>query len=143
MRTNVHACVALLSAVTAACSKDNPAPTIVPTFHVEEDGFLAIPSNVEVGDDQSAVTPFTTNKGIQLFSLSGFHNCGVTTVNGVELSTVMIGNQRWTTSFYSSPVDGFGTDWNDIDDPDLSKLLTKNKIKLGNGLFTITHSSLH
>lgn len=128
MRTNVHVCVALLTAVTASCSEDKPASTVVPTFHVGEDCFLAIPNNVEVGDDLSTVTPFTTNKGIQLFSLSGFHNCGVTTVNGVELSTVMIGNQRWTTSFYSSPVDGFGTDWNGLDDHNLSKMLTKNKV---------------
>ncbi len=45
MRTNVHVFVALLSAVTASCSEDKPASTVVPTFHVEEDCFLAIPNN--------------------------------------------------------------------------------------------------
>lgn len=127
MKINIYVCATLLSAMVASCSEDCPTPMVEPTSHVDEDGFFVIHDNVEIGDAQSTVTPYTTNKGVQLFSLSGFHNCGVTTINGIDLSTVMIGNQRWTTAFYSSTTDGYGTDWRYLE-YSKSKLLTKKKI---------------
>lgn len=42
-----------------------------------------------------------------------FHNGGYTSINGLSLKTVIIGNQRWTVKDYTLSIDAFGEDWSD------------------------------